>query len=74
MMPVFEIMHVTPAISNLIREGKTFQIENAMAAGGVQGMTTMDQSLALLVKKGVITKETAMARAYSPEGLERRLR
>ena len=74
MIPVFEIMHVTPAISNLIREGKTFQIENAMAAGSAQGMTTMDQSLALLVKKGVITRETAMARAYSPEGLERRLR
>ena len=74
MIPVFEVMTVTPAISNLIREGKTFQIENAMAAGGAQGMTTMDQSLALLVKKGVITRETAMARAYSPEGLERRLR
>ena len=74
MIPVFEIMTVTPAIANLIREGKTFQIENAMAAGGAQGMTTMDQSLALLVKKGVITRETAMARAYSPEGLERRLR
>jgi len=74
MVPVFEVMTVTPAISNLIREGKTFQIENAMAAGGAQGMTTMDQSLAQLCKKGVISRETALASAYSVEGLERRLR
>ena len=74
MIPVFEVMTVTPAISNLIREGKTFQIENAMAAGGAQGMTTMDQSLASLVKKGTITRETALASAYSVDGLERRLR
>ena len=74
MIPVFEVMTVTPAISNLIREGKTFQIENAMAAGAAQGMTTMDQSLASLCRKGVITRETALASAYSMEGLERRLR
>ena len=74
MTPVFEIMTVTPAIANLIREGKTFQIENAMAAGASLGMTTMDQSLAALVKNGVITRETALSAAYSPEALERRLR
>ena len=74
MIPVFEVMTVTPAISNLIREGKTFQIENAMAAGGAMGMTTMDQSLAALCRKGVISRETALASAYSVEGLERRLR
>ena len=74
MIPVFEVMIVTPAISNLIREGKTFQLENAMISGGAQGMTTMDQSLANLVKNGVITRQTALASAYNPEGLERRLR
>lgn len=74
MIPVFEVMTVTPAIANLIREGKTFQIENAMAAAGAQGMTTMDQSLAALVRSGEITRETALAAAYSPETLERRLR
>ena len=74
MAPVFEVMTVTPAIANLIREGKTFQIENAMAAGGAQGMITMDQSLAALCKMGIITRQTALASAYSVEGLERRLR
>lgn len=74
MTPVFEVMTVTPAIANLIREGKTFQIENAMMAGGALGMTTMDQSLAQLVKNGIITRDTAVTAAYNPEGLERRLR
>ena len=74
MIPVFEVMTVTPAISNLIREGKTFQLENAMVSGAAQGMTTMDQSLALLCKNGTITRQTALAAAYNAEGLERRLR
>ena len=74
MVPVFEVMTVTPAISNLIREGKTFQIENAMAAGGAQGMTTMDQSLAQLCRQGVISRETALSASFSPDALERRLR
>ena len=74
MTPVFEVMIVTPAIANLIREGKTFQIENAMTAGAAQGMITMDQSLAALVKSGVISMETARSAAYNPEMLERRLR
>lgn len=73
-IPVFEVMTVTPAIANLIREGKTFQIENAMAAAASQGMITMDQSLANLVKSGVISRQTALSAAYSPETLERRLR
>ena len=72
--PVFEVMRVTPAIANLIREGKTFQIDNAMAAGGAQGMVTMDQSLARLVQGGFITRQTALSAAQSPETLERRLR
>ena len=45
-----------------------------MAAGSAQGMITMDQSLAALVKSGAITRGTALASAYNPETLERRLR
>ena len=47
----------TPAIRNLIREGKTHQIYSAMQAGAEQGMHTMDQHLADLVKTGTITYE-----------------
>ena len=72
--PVFEVMRVTPAIANLIREGKTFQIDNAIAAGGAQGMMTMDQGLAQLVQAKVISRQTALDAAQNRETLERRLR
>src|SRR5439155_3302423 len=45
-----ELLIATPAVRNLIREGKTHQIYSAMQAGGKFGMQTMDQSLAHLVK------------------------
>ena len=61
----------TPAIRNLIREGKTHQIYSAMQAGGKYGMQTMDQSLAALVARGVISMETAIERCANEEDLRR---
>src|SRR5690606_14755497 len=55
-----EVMVTTPAIANLIREGKTYQIPTAMQAGREQGMFTMDQHLAELVDRGRITHAAAM--------------
>lgn len=55
-----EIMINTPAIQNLIREGKTYQIESSVQTGGKYGMKTMDMALAELCRKGVITEETAV--------------
>ena len=52
-----EVLVATPAIRNLIREGKTHQIYSAMQAGAQHGMHTMDQHLAELVKAGKITYE-----------------
>jgi twitching motility protein PilT len=66
-----EVMVATPAIRNLIREGKTHQIYSAMQAGGKYGMQTMDQSLAELVKRGVISMETAIERCANEEDLRR---
>jgi twitching motility protein PilT len=66
-----EVMVATPAIRNLIREGKTHQIYSAMQAGGKYGMQTMDQSLALLVSRGVITMEVALERCANEEDLRR---
>jgi len=66
-----EVMVATPAIRNLIREGKTHQIYSAMQAGGKYGMQTMDQSLAALVSKGVISMETAIERCANEEDLRR---
>jgi len=63
-----EAMVVTPAIRNMIREGKVHQIATALQAGGKYGMQTMDQALAILVKAGTITYRTAAERAHDPEG------
>ena len=66
-----EVLIVTPAVRNLIREGKVHQIYSAMQAGGRYGMQTMDQSLALLVTARAITMETAMERCANEDDLKR---
>ncbi|GIG29135.1 type IV pilus twitching motility protein PilT [Cellulomonas marina] len=62
-----EVMVATPAIRNLIREGKTHQIYSALQAGAQQGMHTMDQHLAQLVRAGTITYETGLAACHHVE-------
>jgi twitching motility protein PilT len=66
-----EVLVATPAIRNLIREGKTHQIYSAMQAGAKFGMQTMDQHLAELVKKGRITYETGMEKCHHVEDFTR---
>src|SRR5436190_924096 len=66
-----EVMVATPAIRNLIREGKVHQIYSAMQAGGRYGMQTMDMSLAQHVKAGAITQQMAFERCHDPEELNR---
>ncbi|MFU8840032.1 MAG: PilT/PilU family type 4a pilus ATPase [Nitriliruptoraceae bacterium] len=56
----FEIMTATPAIRNLVREGKTHQIYSAIQAGAKDGMVAMDQSLATLVKQNRISYDAAL--------------
>ncbi|BCE03232.1 type IV pilus twitching motility protein PilT [Marinicellulosiphila megalodicopiae] len=62
-----EIMIGTPAIRNLIREAKVAQMYSAIQTGASLGMTTLDQALKTLVQKGVISVETARAKAKQPE-------
>lgn len=69
-----EILVVTPAVSNLVREGKTHMIYSAMQAGGTQGMRTMDKSLADLIKAGQISREEGDERAYDKDNLAQLLR
>jgi len=66
-----EVLICTPAVRNLIREGKTHQIYSIMQAGGRFGMQTMDQALANLVKWGQITQQVAYERSHDPEELNR---
>jgi twitching motility protein PilT len=62
-----EVLVATPAVRNLIREGKTHQIYSAMQAGAQQGMHTMDQHLAELVKQGRIAYETGLEKCHHAE-------
>ncbi len=64
-----EVLVATPAVRNLIREGKVHQIRTAMQAGGKHGMHTMEQSLAQLVRAGQITVAAATERAANVEEL-----
>jgi twitching motility protein PilT len=66
-----EVMVATPAIRNLIREGKTHQIYSAMQAGAQHGMHTMDQHLAELIKRGRITYETGLEKCHHIEDFNR---
>ena len=66
-----EILIPTPAVRNLIREGKTHQIYSALQTGRQFGMQTMDASLAQLVRQHKISRELAEARSSAPEELRR---
>src|SRR5689334_12467893 len=68
-----EIMVPTPAVRNLIREGKTHQLYSALQTGGSHGMQTMDAALADLVRGGKITRRLAESRSSTPEELSRLL-
>ncbi|MBE3092496.1 MAG: type IV pilus twitching motility protein PilT [Actinobacteria bacterium] len=70
-LPATELMFVTPAIKNMIREMKGHQIYSAIQAGGKRGMMTMDMSLANLYKDGKITEEMALEKAHNRDEVKR---
>lgn len=59
-IPAFEILMVNSAVRNIIREGKTFMLDNVIQTSSNLGMVTMDSSLAKLVKDGLVSEEVAM--------------
>jgi twitching motility protein PilT len=70
---VTEIMTATPAIRNLIREGKNHQIPSFMQAGGNDGMLSFDQHLAERVRQHLIGFEHALELCHSPAEFRRLL-
>jgi twitching motility protein PilT len=68
-----EVLLATPAIRNLIREGKTHQIYSSLQTGANVGMQTMDAALVTLVRLGKITQKLAEARSSTPDELRRLL-
>ena len=68
---VSEIMLANPAIRNLIREGKTHQIDNVIRTSADIGMISIEHSLVQMVREGTITMETAQKYAVKPEEIIR---
>ncbi|MHB8492080.1 MAG: hypothetical protein ACYDA6_07715 [Solirubrobacteraceae bacterium] len=72
-MVACEVLVPTPAIRNLIREGKTHQIYSVLQTSSGVGMQTMDAALVKLIREGKISRSTAEARSSTPEDLARLL-
>jgi twitching motility protein PilT len=68
-----EVLLATSAVRNMIRDGKEYQLYTCIQTGHMQGMRTMDQSLAELYRAGKITRESALLRCVSKTELERLL-
>jgi twitching motility protein PilT len=64
---VTETLIVTPAVQNLIREGKTYQIDNVISTGSDLGMSSLEKGLVKLVREGKITTSTAQEYAIRPQ-------
>lgn len=69
-IPAVEIMIKNHAVENLIREGKTYQIDNVIETSSEQGMVSMDKSLAGLVRQGLVTIDAASAYAKDPKNFQ----
>ena len=73
-LPAVEILVASHAVRNMIRKGDDHQLYTAISTGRAEGMITMEQSLAELVRAGLITRETAMAHCFRPDELPRYLK
>ena len=71
--PAVEIMMANVATRNLIRRAQDHQIRSQIATGSAEGMCTMEQSLAELVRAGRVSREQAFAHSHQPEDLSRYL-
>ena len=67
MVPAVEVMKNIPAISNMIRDSKNYQIDNVIQTSGNLGMVAMDQYLLMLYHRGIISEDVAIQSAYNTE-------
>ncbi len=73
MVPAVEVMLCTPAVRNIIREARTFEIPNVIDTSRQMGMISLDNAIAELYFNGFINREDAVAQAAYPEKIERQL-
>lgn len=72
-VPAFEVLQMTSAVRNMIRDSKNHMIPGTIAAGGAEGMISMDQSILQLYQAGRISRQTALSYADNQEQMLRRL-
>src|SRR6185503_12715440 len=73
LIPAYELLVNTNAVSNLVREKRTHEIQTVIETGAEEGMIDMNRCLADLVRRGEITPESAYSRSWNPKTLERLL-
>jgi twitching motility protein PilT len=73
MVAAYEMMVVTPAIQNLIRENKTYRIDSSIQTGRKEGMFLLDESLFKLWRDALVEKEEALMRSNKPAELAARM-
>jgi twitching motility protein PilT len=73
MCPAVEVLLCTPAVRNIVREGRTFEIPNVIETNRAMGMQSLDTSIAQLYFNGMIARDDAIAQAAHPDKLERQL-
>jgi twitching motility protein PilT len=74
MTAAYEVLVASPAVRNLVKEGKTHQLRNSLVTGMRDGMVTLEQSLSVLIQDGVVTESDAVARSLYPQDIETRPR
>ena len=72
-IPAYELLLNNSAVSNLIREGRTHEINVVIETGTEDGMVDMNHSLSELVRRGEVSPDTAYRYSLNPEGLQRLL-
>lgn len=73
MVPAIEVMLCTPAVRNIIRENRTFEIPNVIDTNRSMGMISLDNAIAELYFNGMVSREDAIAQSAYPDKLERQL-
>jgi twitching motility protein PilT len=73
MVPAVEVLLCTPAVRNIIRESRTFEIPNVIETSRQAGMVSLDTSIAELYFNGFISRQDAVAQSASPDHMERQL-
>ena len=70
LVAAYEVLLANTAVRNLIKEGKTHQLRNALVTGQKEGMVTFEHSLSALIANGAITYEQAVARSLYPKDIQ----